>query len=69
LCVTHHRALHSVGDEKQWWREKGIDPIPHAVRLWWDTRHGGADHKLDLSAKGCSVISEGQKGPKEGLSR
>jgi len=40
LCSTHHRALHSVGDEKQWWRDKGIDPIAHAVRLWWDTRHG-----------------------------
>ncbi len=41
LCSTHHRALHSVGDEKQWWREKGIDPIAHAERLWRDTRHGG----------------------------
>jgi DNA recombination protein Rad52 len=40
LCATHHRALHRVGDEKQWWAEKGIDPVAHAVRLWWDTRHG-----------------------------
>jgi len=43
LCSTHHGALHSVGNEEQWWTEKGIDPIAHAVRLWWDTHHGGFD--------------------------
>jgi DNA recombination protein Rad52 len=41
LCLTHHRALHSVGVEKKWWAEKGIDPTAHAVRLWWDSKHGG----------------------------
>jgi len=40
LCATHHRALHSVGDEKRWWAEKGIDPIAQAMRLWLNTRHG-----------------------------
>jgi hypothetical protein len=44
LCSTHHSALHSVGDEKQWWRGKGIDPIAHAERLWRGTRHGGVGH-------------------------
>ena len=39
LCATHHRSLHSVGDEERWWKEKGIDASPHAVRLWWETRH------------------------------
>ncbi len=39
LCATHHRSLHSVGDEKRWWKEKGIDATAHAVRLWWETRH------------------------------
>jgi len=39
LCATHHRSLHGVGDEERWWREKGIDAIAHAVRLWWETRH------------------------------
>jgi hypothetical protein len=43
LCASHHRALHSVGDEENWWKEKGIDPSAHAVRLWWDTKHGGAE--------------------------
>jgi DNA recombination protein Rad52 len=39
LCLTHHRVLHSFGDEERWWREKGIDATAHAVRLWYDTRH------------------------------
>jgi hypothetical protein len=39
LCATHHRSLHSVGDEERWWKEKGIDATAHAVRLWWETRH------------------------------
>ena len=46
LCVIHHHAVHSVGDEKQWWTDKGVDPIAHALRLWWDTRHGGVDHQI-----------------------
>ncbi len=40
LCATHHRALHGVGDEKRWWKERGIDPIGHARILWWTTRFG-----------------------------
>jgi hypothetical protein len=44
LCSTHHKALHGVGDERQWWAEKGIDPTAHAMRLWWDTKHGGVQH-------------------------
>ncbi len=40
LCATHHRSLHGVGDEQQWWKERGIDPIGHAQILWWTTRFG-----------------------------
>ncbi len=39
LCATHHRALHTVGDEEKWWKERQIDPIIHAEQLWrerWD---------------------------------
>ena len=50
LCITHHRAVHSVGNEERWWTEKGIDPIAHAVRLWWDTRHGGVERKDTMAA-------------------
>jgi hypothetical protein len=38
LCATHHRALHGVGDEERWWKERRIDPIGHAQILWWTTR-------------------------------
>ena len=34
LCATHHRALHSVGDEEKWWKERQVDPIILAKRLW-----------------------------------
>jgi DNA recombination protein Rad52 len=52
LCSTHHRALHNVGDERQWWAEKEIDPTAHAVRLWWDTRRGGARHSTQARHPG-----------------
>ena len=26
LCATHDRALHTVGDEQKWWKERGIKP-------------------------------------------
>jgi hypothetical protein len=34
LCFTHHRALHTVGNEEAWWVEKGIDAKAEALRLW-----------------------------------
>ncbi len=34
LCATHHRSLHTVGDEEKWWKERGINPIIHAEQLW-----------------------------------
>ncbi len=42
LCATHHRALHSVGDEERWWKEKGIDAVTQAYRLWLDSRQSHA---------------------------
>jgi DNA recombination protein Rad52 len=66
LCSTHHRALHSIGNEKQWWAEKGIDPVAHAVRLWWDTRHGGVEHQRKTTAAKSSVVFEGRDRPTEG---
>ncbi len=57
LCSTHHRALHSVGDEERWWKEKGIDPIAHAVRLWWDTKHGGIEHPNRMAEARSSDVS------------
>ncbi len=38
LCASHHRALHTVGDEEKWWKEFRVDPIAHAERLWGESR-------------------------------
>jgi hypothetical protein len=42
LCRTHHRAVHQHGDEVDWWRSAGIDPVVIAQRLWQHTRLNGA---------------------------
>ena len=34
LCRLHHRELHDRGDEEVWWRERSIDPMDEAQRLW-----------------------------------
>jgi len=37
LCRSHHRAVHRIGDERAWWRNVGIDPLPTARKLWNET--------------------------------
>jgi hypothetical protein len=34
LCRGHHRAVHRSRDERDWWRQAGIDPIKVARKLW-----------------------------------
>jgi hypothetical protein len=38
LCRTHHRSLHNCGDERAWWNDLQLDPLPIADQLWADTR-------------------------------
>jgi len=38
LCSIDHDALHRSGDERAWWEERRIDPLPHAQRLWQESR-------------------------------
>jgi hypothetical protein len=38
LCRGHHRELHRMGDERQWWRERAVDPQPIALELWRRSR-------------------------------
>ena len=38
LSATHHRALHTVGDEEKRWKERGINPMMHAALLWRERR-------------------------------
>jgi hypothetical protein len=34
LCRRHHRELHRHGNERAWWQNQGIDPLPMAAGLW-----------------------------------
>jgi hypothetical protein len=37
ICRLHHRELHRRGNERAWWRTKGIDPLAIAATLWGKT--------------------------------
>lgn len=34
LCRSHHQSLHRHGDERAWWANLQISPLPIAKRLW-----------------------------------
>jgi ERF superfamily len=34
VCRVHHRELHKVGDERVWWHNLKIEPLPIALNLW-----------------------------------
>jgi hypothetical protein len=34
VCRVHHRELHQIGDERVWWHNLNIDPMPIALNLW-----------------------------------
>jgi hypothetical protein len=38
LCRIHHREVHRVGDEAQWWKKLGVEPFFVAAALWAQTR-------------------------------
>jgi ERF superfamily len=38
LCRTHHRVLHSRGDEAAWWESVKVDPVMVARQLWEHSR-------------------------------
>ena len=38
LCATHHHRLHQTGDERKWWEDTKIDPLPIATGLWRSTQ-------------------------------
>jgi len=43
LCRLHHRTLHQHGDERIWWQQLNVDPMPIARRLWQTTRLKASD--------------------------
>ena len=52
LCATHHRSLHTVGDEEKWWKVRGINPIAHAEQLWREAR----DKAVPITVKAKELI-------------
>jgi hypothetical protein len=43
LCRTHHQDLHRHGNEKAWWANMQIAPMPIAKRLWDASQSGGQE--------------------------
>ena len=50
LCATHHRALHSVGDEEKWWKERQVDPIILAKQLWRERCNEAGQQPSELTS-------------------
>ena len=44
LCRTHHHDLHRHGNEKAWWANMQITPMPIAKQLW-DASQTGSQEK------------------------
>jgi recombination DNA repair RAD52 pathway protein len=38
LCAIHHSENHATGDERRWWRERKIDSLAIAQKLWGNSR-------------------------------
>ena len=39
LCAIHHRHVHSMGKEREWWQARNIDPLKVAGALWQKSRN------------------------------
>src|SRR5262249_56482142 len=37
LCAIHHSENHTTGEERRWWQEHNLDPLPVARPLWHGT--------------------------------
>jgi hypothetical protein len=42
LCAIRHSEIHATGDERQWWHERKIDPLPIAQELWRESNRSAA---------------------------
>lgn len=52
LCRTHHQDLHRHGNEKAWWTNMQIEPMPIAQQLW-DTSHATSQEGTEILANGA----------------
>jgi Rad52/22 family double-strand break repair protein len=51
LCRGHHRQLHQVGNELEWWAGFKIEPLEIAKTLWAQTHQACAGKASDLSSE------------------
>jgi hypothetical protein len=49
LCAIHHTEIHATGDERHWWLEHKIDPLPIAEQLWRKNGFGSPGKHPGLS--------------------
>ena len=49
-CSRHHREQTNFGDEREWWRLVGVDPLKLALRLWSVTGDYDAATKIVAAA-------------------
>jgi hypothetical protein len=54
LCRLHHRELHQVGKEQDWWDTHGIEPLSIAGELWSESR------LRRLGKPGSSILSRSE---------
>ena len=60
LCAIHHSENHTTGNERQWWQEHNLDPLPVAHRLWQKSR------SADLTPNAATTIESDEKKPISG---
>jgi hypothetical protein len=51
LCAIHHTENHATGDERGWWRDRKIDPLPIAEELWRKSNGTEREHRAPNEPK------------------
>jgi hypothetical protein len=62
LCRAHHRELHQRGDERMWWQQLNLDPLPIAQGLWHATRPE-ASRPLSRRSANPEAVPQKKSGP------
>ncbi|MBR0774575.1 DUF968 domain-containing protein [Bradyrhizobium diazoefficiens] len=61
LCRSHHQALHRHGNERAWWADLQISPLPIASELWAaNPAHKGANFTVQ---QGRALMDLSQQAP------
>jgi hypothetical protein len=61
LCRSHHQSLHRHGDERAWWANLQISPLPIAKELWDASPvHLGNGANVDAESSHSALEARGQ---------